>query len=63
VKWNESVGQTRIKEFRTRDRAVSAYHKAIAEKLSEGYRESYGRAVVIAPTPESPKRPGKKKSR
>ena len=63
VKWKESVGQTRVKEFRTRDRAVSAYHQAIADKLADGYREEHTRVVTILDTPKTPPKPGKKKAR
>ncbi len=63
VKWRESVGQTRVKEFRDRDRAVAAYHKAIADKLADGYHEHYGREVTLPDSPKTPKKPGKKKSR
>ena len=61
--WRESSGQARNKEFRDRDRAVSAYHRVIADKLGEGYAEQYTRPVLIADTPKTPKKPGKKKSR
>ena len=30
--WRESSGQTREKEFRDRDRALAAYHRAIEDK-------------------------------
>ena len=63
VNWDASSGQTREKAFRHRDRAVAAYHKAIAEKLAEGYREQDARPVSIAALPNAPKTPGKKKSR
>ncbi len=61
--WRESSGQTRAKEFRDRDRAVAAYHKAIADKETEGYRERFARPVTIAEGPKAPRKPGKKKSR
>ena len=61
--WRESSGQTKAKEFRDRDRAVAAYHKAIADKRADGYREKYERAVAIPGAPKTPKKPGKKKSR
>jgi predicted DNA-binding WGR domain protein len=60
VNWRESAGQARDKEFRDRDRAVAAYHKAIEAKRAEGYRERYGRTVAI---PAAPKTPGKKGAR
>ena len=61
--WRESAGQTKAKEFRDRDRAVAAYHRAIADKLADGYRERYARSVVITDTPKNQKKPGKRKSR
>ena len=61
--WRESSGRVRAKEFRDRDRAVAAYHKAVAEKVAEGYREIYGRVVTIAEIPTVAKRSGKKKAR
>jgi len=63
VNWQESAGLTKAKEFRDRDRAVAAYHKAIADKLECGYREIYGRVVTIADVPRASRKPGKKKSR
>ena len=63
VHWRESSGQNRDKQFRDRARAVAAYHKAIADKQAEGYREQYARTVVIAESPNTPKKPGKRKSR
>jgi predicted DNA-binding WGR domain protein len=63
LNWRESSGQTRDKEFRDCDRAVAAYHRAIADKQAEGYRELYARTVVIAETPKTLKKPGKRKSR
>ncbi len=61
--WRESSGQSKAKEFRDRDRAVAAYHKAVADKRADGYREKYERPVVIAETSKGVKKPGKKKSR
>ena len=61
--WREASGHARDKEFRDRDRAVAAYHRAIADKQAEGYGERYARAVVIADTPTGPKKTGKKKAR
>lgn len=61
--WRESSGRGKAKEFRDRDRAVAAYHQAVADKLTDGYRERYGRPVAIAETPKGAKKPGKKKSR
>ncbi|MSR52426.1 MAG: hypothetical protein EXS09_03940 [Gemmataceae bacterium] len=63
VDWRESTGKSRSKEFRDRDRAVAAYHKAIADKRAEGFREKYGREVQIVDAPKAPRKPGKKKSR
>ncbi len=63
VNWRASVGQTRVKEFRDRDRAVAAYHKAIADKHADGYCEKYGRVVTIIDAPKALKKTGKKKSR
>lgn len=63
VDWRESSGQNRDKEFRDRDRAVAAYHKAIVDKRGEGYEEQYPRPVQIADAPKAPKKPGKRKSR
>ena len=61
VDWRETSGQIRDREFRGRDRAVAAYHRAIAEKLAEGFLEKYGRDVEI--TAASKKKPSKGKSR
>jgi predicted DNA-binding WGR domain protein len=61
--WRESSGRVKVKEFRDRDRAVAAYHRTIAEKRAEGYREKYERPVTIADAPTAPKKSGKKKSR
>ena len=61
--WRESSGQTRDKEFRDRDRAVSAYHRAVGDKRGEGYEERYARPVRIADAPAARKKPGKRKSR
>ena len=61
--WRESAGQVKTKEFRDRDRAVAAYHKAVADKRAEGYREMHERPVTITETPKAPKKSGKKKSR
>jgi predicted DNA-binding WGR domain protein len=61
--WRESSGQVKAKEFRDRDRAVAAYHRAIANARADGFGEKYERAVVIAETAEAPKTSGKKKSR
>jgi predicted DNA-binding WGR domain protein len=63
VDWRESSGQVRDKEFRDRDRAVAAYHRAIADKQAEGFIEKYGRDVQIAEAPKFPKKPSKRKSR
>jgi predicted DNA-binding WGR domain protein len=59
----ESSGQVKVKEYRDRDRAIAAYHRAVADKRAEGYRELYGRPVTIAEAPPVPKTSGKKKSR
>ena len=61
--WRESSGQSKVKEFRGRDRAVAAYHKAIADKVADGYREKYERAVTISEAPKGQKKSGKRKSR
>ena len=61
--WRESSGQVKVKEFRDRDRAVAAYHRIVADKRAEGYRELYCRPVTITETPKAPKKSGKKKSR
>lgn len=61
--WRASSGQVKVKEFRDRDRAVAAYHRAIADKQAESYRELYGRPVTITETPKAQKKSGKKKSR
>ncbi|MSR55075.1 MAG: WGR domain-containing protein [Gemmataceae bacterium] len=61
--WRETTGKSRSKEFRDRDRAVAAYHKAIADKRAEGFREKYGREVQIADAPRAAKKQGKRKSR
>ena len=61
--WRESSGQVKVKEFRGRDRAVAAYHKAVADKRAEGYSERHERPVVISAITKGPKKPGKKKSR
>lgn len=62
VDWRKS-GRDRGKEFRDRDRAVAAYHRAVADKRGEGYEERYARPVRIADAPADPKKPGKRKSR
>ena len=62
IDWRKS-GRDRGKEFRDRDRAVAAYHRAVADKLGEGYEERYARPVLIADTPAAPKKSGKRKSR
>ena len=61
--WRESSGQVKGREYRDRARAVAAYHKAVADKRAEGYREMYGRPVTIGDAPAAPKKSGKKKSR
>ncbi|OWK45602.1 hypothetical protein [Fimbriiglobus ruber] len=61
--WRESTGEARGKEFRDRDRAVAAYHKAVEGKQAEGFREVHGRAITITGAPKGPKKPGKRKSR
>lgn len=61
--WRESSGNVRAKEFRDRSRAVAAYHRAVADKVVEGYREVYERPVTIAEVPKGQKKSGKKKSR
>ncbi|VTR95125.1 unnamed protein product [Gemmata massiliana] len=58
--WNESLGQKRSKLYRDRNRAVAAYHRAIAGKLEEGYVEQYAREVLI---PENSGKPGTKGAR
>jgi len=63
LKWQESEGQTKGKEFRDRDRAVAAYHRAIMDKRANEYNERHARAVTIADTPKTPPKPGKKKAR
>ena len=61
--WRESSGEARDREYRDRDRAVAAYHRAVADKEAEGYRELHPRPVVIPDAPKPPKPPGKRKSR
>ena len=58
--WQESSGQKRDKLYRDRNRAVAAYHRAIASKCDEGYREQYDREVLI---PGGPRQPGTKGAR
>ena len=60
--WRESTGKSRSKEFRDRDRAVAAYHKAITDKRAEGFHEKYAREVQIAEAPKT-RKSGRKKSR
>ncbi len=55
--------RSKAKKFRDRDRAVAAYHRAVADKLADGYRKKYGRAVTIAENMKVVKKPGKKKAR
>jgi predicted DNA-binding WGR domain protein len=62
VDWRKS-GPARGKEFRDRDRAVAAYHRAVADKREEGYQERYARPVPIADAPSSARKPGKRKAR
>ncbi|MBA4191374.1 MAG: hypothetical protein C0467_25625 [Planctomycetaceae bacterium] len=61
--WNESVGQTKSKEFRDRERAVAAYHRAIVGKLADGFAERDARAVTVPVVLKVSKKPGKRKSR
>jgi hypothetical protein len=61
--WRESSGEARDREYRDRDRAVAAYHRAVAGKVEEGYREWYPRPVLIADAPEAPPKAGRRKSR
>ena len=61
--WRESSGQCKVKEFRGRDRAVAAYHRAVADKGAEGYHEKYERAVTISDVPKAPTKAGRKKAR
>ena len=63
VEWRESTGQSRAKEFRDRDRAVAGYHKAIADKQAEGYRELFARTVSITDVPKTSKKSCKRKAR
>ena len=58
--WSESLGQKRSKLYRDRNRAVAAYHRAIAGKFDEGYVEQYAREVLI---PEISGKPGAKGAR
>ncbi len=62
IDWRPSSGEARDREFRDRDRAVAAFHRAVAGKLEEGYREEYARPIDYA-APKSPPKPGKRKSR
>ncbi|MBY0523276.1 MAG: DUF4132 domain-containing protein [Gemmataceae bacterium] len=41
--WSKRTGQTKTKEFPSRDAALKAYEKLIAGKLVEGYEEHYAR--------------------
>jgi predicted DNA-binding WGR domain protein len=61
--WRESSGEARAREYRDRDRAVAAYHRAVADKEEAGYREFHPRPVVIPAAPKLPKPSGKRKSR
>jgi predicted DNA-binding WGR domain protein len=63
AEWRESSGEGGDREYRDRDRAVAAYHRAVADKVGAGYRELHPRPVVIPDVPEPPRRPGKRKSR
>ena len=61
--WRESSGEARDREYRDRDRAVAAYHRAVADREEAGYRELYPRAVPIPAAPPAPGQSGKRKSR
>ncbi|QDU19053.1 hypothetical protein [Urbifossiella limnaea] len=61
--WREASGEGGEREYRDRDRAVAAYHRAVAAKEAEGYQELHPRPVVIPDSPMPPKRSGKRKSR
>lgn len=61
--WRESSGEARDREYRDRDRAVAAYHRAVAEREEAGYRELHPRPVVIPVAPKPTKPSGKRKSR
>ena len=63
VDWRPASGEARDREFRDRARAVAAYHRAVAGKLEEGYRELYARPVEFADPPPAARKPGKRKSR
>ena len=61
--WRESSGEGGEREYRDRDRAVAAYHRAVVGKEAEGYREVYPRPVVFPTPPGTPRKPGRRKSR
>lgn len=61
--WRETSGEGGEREYRDRDRAVAAYHRAVADKEEAGYRELHPRPLVIPDAPTPPKRSGKRKSR
>jgi predicted DNA-binding WGR domain protein len=61
--WRQSSGQVREREYRTRDRAVAAYHRAVVDKIEEGYREADPRPVQIDASEAATKKTGKRKSR
>jgi predicted DNA-binding WGR domain protein len=61
--WRESSGEGGEREYRDRDRAVAAYHRAVAAKEAEGYRELHPRPVVIPTPPKAPPKPGRRRAR
>jgi hypothetical protein len=61
--WSEAAGHTRDRLFRDRDRAVAAYHRAVAGRVAGGFREWHGRAVPPPVPPPAPKTSGRKGSR
>jgi predicted DNA-binding WGR domain protein len=63
VDWRESSGEGREREFRDHHRAIAAYHRAIADKEADGFRELYPRPVPLDDIPPSPPKPGRRKSR
>lgn len=61
--WRESSGEGGEREYRDRDRAVAAYHRAVADKEAEGYREVHPRPVSIPAPPPAPRKSGRRRAR
>jgi len=47
--WSDKSGQTKLKDYPTREKAEAAFEKAIAGKLAEGYVELHARETKKKP--------------